>query len=98
MRRPLCLPAALGLAGCLLATPNRDETIRQFREFNSDLRWGRHEQVLPRLAPKERARFQAQLQALGEDLEFLDQEVTGLDVKRGPKGHDLAQCRVELSW
>src|SRR5437867_1154924 len=90
--------AVLGLAGCLLATSNRDEIIRQFREFNSDLRWGRHELVLPRLAPKERARFAAQLQALGDDIEFLDEEMTGLDVQRGQRGHDRAQCRVELSW
>ena len=96
MRRLLCL--CLLLPGCLLAGSNRDETLRIFREFNADLRWGRHELVLPRLTPAARARFAAQLQALGEDLEFLDEEMTGLEVQRAQKGPDRAQCRVLLTW
>src|SRR5689334_4509569 len=95
-RAALCL--LLALPGCLLAGANRDETLRIFREFNADLRWGRNELVLPRLTPAARARFSAQLQALGEDLEFVDEEMTALDVQRAQKGPDRAQCRVELSW
>lgn len=86
------------LPGCILAGSNRDETVRVFREFNADLRWGRNELVLPRLQPALRARFSAQLQALGDDLEFLDEEMTALDVQRAQKGPDRAQARVELSW
>jgi hypothetical protein len=95
MRRAL---GCLALTGCILATSSSEDVVRAVREFNSDLRWGRSEHVLPRLAPAARARYTAQLQALGDDIEFVDEEVVGIDVKRGPRGRDQAICRVEISW
>ncbi|MCS6912165.1 MAG: hypothetical protein RMK29_05785 [Myxococcales bacterium] len=91
-----CALLLLWLPACLASS--REEIIRISRELNNDLRWGRLEHVLPRMGPKLRAHVQDQLAQLGEDLEFLDHEVTGIELGRGPGGTERAVCRVELSW
>src|SRR6185295_18210552 len=67
----LCL-----LAGCLVTpTQRREETlVREAREFNDDIRWGRYEQLYLSLPPEEAALMSSRAAALGDDLVVGDYE------------------------
>lgn len=82
------------LAGCaVLNNSNRDEMLRVVREYNDGIRWGRYDQVTPRLAQDQRRRF---LDRLGgaEELEILDYDISSIDILPNNK----AQVRVQVTW
>lgn len=83
------------LVGCafLAGNSSRTQLGQRAYELGDDLRWARYEQVLPQLSPELRKRVSDRLRVLGEDLEVMDFDVMGVDVK-GEK----AVVRLDLQW
>jgi hypothetical protein len=96
-RRALLLLSFLSLTpGCAtLGAPGREEMLRLVREYNDALRWGRPEQVLPRMSPEARARYKEKVGILGEELEIVDYDILGIEM--GNKGKE-AQVKIRWSW
>lgn len=86
---------SLGSGCATLGTPGREEMLRLVREYNDGLRWGRAEQVLPRMSPEARARYRDKLGVLGEELEIVDYDILGIEM--GNKGKE-AQVKIRWSW
>jgi hypothetical protein len=87
----------LCLAGCVVTpTQRREETlVREAREFNDDIRWGRYEQLHLSLPPEEAQLMVSRAAALGDDLEVGDYEVVSIHFAGGS---EAATSVVKFSW
>jgi hypothetical protein len=88
----LCL-----VAGCLVTpTQRREDTlVREAREFNDDIRWGRYEQLHLSLPPEEARLITSRAAALGDDLVVGDYEVTSINFA---SGSEAATALVKFDW
>lgn len=91
----LLLLLSAGPACGLLGTAGREELTRVVREYNADLRWGRKEVLGTYMTPAAHRQLRARMEAAGEDVEFLDYELTSIEVS--PR-RDRAVVMVEISW
>ncbi len=92
----LGLLSLLLLCGCTGFGFNPQESLEpEVRQFNGGIRWGRYDEVANRLAPEVRAHYMDRINALGDEIEILDYEVTRVDL--APEGKK-ATARVEISW
>jgi hypothetical protein len=87
----------LGLTGCLVTPVQRreDTLVREAREFNDDIRWGRYEQLHLSLPPEEAALMSSRAAALGDDLVVGDYEVTSI---KFASGSEAATAMVKFDW
>lgn len=85
----------LAAPGCISSGNSPSESLLYaVRDFNTELRWGRYDQIAPYLRPEVRDRYLEQLQSLGEDVEVVDQELTQIALT----GPEQATARVQWSW
>jgi hypothetical protein len=64
------------------------------QEFNSDMRFGRNETLLDRVAPSARSDFAAHHRAWGSDVRIAELEVAGIR----PKGDHDVEVLVHVAW
>jgi len=88
---------AVALAGCMVTPVQRreDTLVREAREFNDDIRWGRYEQLHLSLPPDEAALIVSRAAALGDDLVVGDYEVTSI---KFASGSEAATAMVKFDW
>jgi hypothetical protein len=91
------LVLAIALAGCMVTPVQRreDTLVREAREFNDDIRWGRYEQLHLSLPPEEAALIVSRAAALGDDLVVGDYEVTSI---KFASGSEAATAMVKFDW
>jgi hypothetical protein len=91
------LVLAIALAGCMVTPVQRreDTLVREAREFNDDIRWGRYEQLHLSLPPDEAALIVSRAAALGDDLVVGDYEVTAI---KFASGSEAATAMVKFDW
>ena len=96
MRR-LGILLALLMTGCAMAPTQRreDSLIRDARQFNDDLRWGRYDTLSASLTREEAPLFMARVNELGDDLQIADFEVTAIHF--GPDSQS-ASVTVTFQW
>lgn len=99
MRRisPLAaLIAATLMSGCLLQNMSAQERLRDsVVGFNDEMRWGRQDLAIQRVAPEARAEFSARHHAWGRDIQIADSEIVNVTV--GHEGEDAASY-VTIQW
>ena len=87
-------------AGCIagMGYTTRDRVTLAAREYNEGVRWGKLDQAGQYVRREERERFFDRHKRLEDELQFVDFEVTQLDVDKSDKKHDRATVRVEYTW
>ena len=86
----------LALAGCFSASQRREEDLmREARQFNDDLRWGRWDQVGSTMPAEDKRLFMERVDLVGNDLEMSDYEVKSIHFDHGSSE---ATVTVAIAW
>jgi hypothetical protein len=94
MRGNLAAVVCVPLIGCITPPTPLAKAAETSQDFNSDLRFGRNETLLERVAPSAREDFTAHHRAWGTNVRIAELEVAGIR----PKGDHDVEVLVHVAW
>jgi hypothetical protein len=93
---PALLAAATIVWGCGQVNPKSQDSLREaVLLFNEGVRWGRLQDVMPRVAPDSAEHFLEMHEDFGKDLQVSDYEIINTTVDGGKK---VATVTVQITW
>lgn len=84
------------LISCALATPNQQDTLKEsVLLFNEGVRWGRLQDVMPRVAPEHADNFVEMHKDFGKTIQISDYEIINTTANWKEK---RAEVTVQITW